>query len=69
MALRRRWENTAERTAFEPDSMNLIGLQTSEPSQTDLNGKWFEAFPPNQLHPADLHAAQLDRRFRIRTRP
>ena len=49
--------------AFGPDSMNLVGIQTKQPSQTDPNGKWFEAIPPDNLRPADLHAAQLKRRL------
>jgi len=52
------------RATFGPDSMNLVGLQTSEPTQTEVNGKWFEAIPPKQLHPADLHAAQLAKRLK-----
>jgi len=48
---------------FGPDSMNLVGLQTSEKSETDPKGKWFETIPPQDLRPADLHAAQLKRRL------
>jgi len=51
---------------FGPDSMNLVGLRTKSPSRKDRNGKWFEAIPPEQLHPKDLHAAQLARRLRAR---
>lgn len=53
------------RAAFGPDSMNLVGLTTRDPSQTDPTGKWFEAIPPEDLRPADLHAAQLERRLRL----
>ena len=52
---------------FGPDSMNLVGVQTSDPSQTSPNGKWFEAIPPERLQPADLHAAQLERRLNRRS--
>lgn len=48
---------------FGPGSMNLVGIQTRQPSQKDPDGKWFEAIPPEALHPADLHAAQLKRRL------
>jgi hypothetical protein len=48
---------------FGPDSMILVGLQTSEPSIKEPNGKWFEAIPPEALEPRDLHAAQLQRRL------
>jgi hypothetical protein len=47
---------------FGPDSMNLVGVQTKTPSQLDPAGRWFEAIPPGRLRPADLHAAQLERR-------
>ena len=48
---------------FGPDSMNLVGLRTSDPSTIDPTGRWFEAIPPDKLRPADLHAAQLKRRL------
>ena len=47
---------------FGPDSMNLVGIHTSKKTDTAPSGKWFEAIPPEDLHPADLHAAQLARR-------
>ncbi len=51
------------RAVFGPDSMNLVGLQTAEPTLTEPSGKWFEPIPPTHLHPSDLHAAQLARRL------
>ena len=48
---------------FGPDSLNLIGVQTDSTSIKSPNGKWFEAIPPAQLYPADLHAAQRARRL------
>lgn len=48
---------------FGPDSMNIVGVKTDAGSMTDRNGKWFEAITPDELHPADLHAAQLARRL------
>ena len=49
--------------AFGPPSMNLVGLETTQPSETNVEGKWFEAIPPAQLQPRNLHAAQLQRRL------
>lgn len=48
---------------FGPAMMNFVGLHTEQPSQMDPTGRWFEAIPPDQLYPADLHAAQLARRL------
>ena len=42
-----------------PISMNLVGLTTKTPSAVGPKAVWFEAVPPEQLQPADLHAAQL----------
>lgn len=52
------------RQSFGPDMMNLVGIQTSDPSTTDVDGRWFEAIPPDALEPKDLHAAQLEARLR-----
>lgn len=49
--------------AFGPDSMNLIGLPVDHPSLLEPAGKWIEAVDSRRLQPADLHAAQLKRRF------
>jgi hypothetical protein len=57
------------RGSFGPDSMNLVGVRTSAASTTDRNGRWFEAIPPAELHPQDLHAAQLARRLRTTSLP
>lgn len=48
---------------FGPPSMNLVGLETTQPSETNAESKWFEAIPPAQLQPQNLHAAQLQRRL------
>ncbi len=53
---------------FGPDSMNIIGVKTSAKPIKNPDGKWFEAIPPEQLQPADLHAAQLERRLKNKTR-
>jgi hypothetical protein len=49
--------------AFGPASMNFVALQTSLPSETNLSGRWFEAVPPDEIIPQDIHAAQLARRL------
>lgn len=51
------------RDIWGPDLMNLVGLTTNDPSTLDPDGRWFEAIPPAALEPADLHAAQLQRRL------
>lgn len=56
-------DQTWPRANFGPDSMNLVGVQTGESTQIDPDGRWFEAIPPEELQPADLHAAQLERRL------
>lgn len=52
--------------AFGPASMNFVALQTDLPSQTDPDGRWWEAIPPAEIVPQDLHAAQLARRLGAR---
>jgi hypothetical protein len=37
-------------------------VTTREASVTEADGRWFEAIPPDELRPTDLHAAQLERR-------
>lgn len=54
--------------AFGPPSINLVGLQTGQPSETNPDGKWFEAIPPAQLRPQNLHEAQLQRRLEKRAK-
>ncbi len=46
-----------------PDRMNLVGVQTREPSLTTSDGKWFEAIEPGVLQPCDLYEAQRKRRL------
>lgn len=53
--------------AFGPLSINLVGLQTRQPTDVQPEGKWFEAIPPDQLQPQNLHAAQLQRRLEKRS--
>jgi hypothetical protein len=52
---------------FGPPAMNLVGLETDQPSVTNLTGKWFEAIPPVQLQPPNLYEAQRQRRLEKRT--
>jgi len=49
--------------AFGPASMNLVAVQTKQPSQISPTGKWFENLSPEQLVPQDIHQAQLARRL------
>jgi len=49
--------------AFGPPSMNFIALQTDSPSEKNSSGRWFEAIPPAEISPRDIHAAQLERRL------
>ncbi|HAR64913.1 MAG TPA: hypothetical protein DCR55_01675 [Lentisphaeria bacterium] len=49
---------------FGPNSMNIIGVTTSSPTNISQDRKWFEAIPPEQLRPVDLHAAQLEKRLK-----
>lgn len=46
-----------------PSSMNLVGLFTANPSAPPSDGSWFEAFASEPVQPANLHAAQLERRL------
>ena len=48
---------------FGPVSMNFVALQTGLPSEKDLIGRWFEAIPPDEIIPQDIHAAQLAKRL------
>jgi Pectate lyase superfamily protein len=48
---------------FGPVSMNFVALQTDLPSEKDLLGRWFEAIPPGEIVPQDIHAAQLAKRL------
>jgi hypothetical protein len=50
--------------AFGPPGMNLVGVFTSQPGETNPTGKWFEVIPPASLVPQDLHQAQLARRLK-----
>ena len=45
-----------------PDLMNLIGVNSTEDSTTDPNGRWFEMV--QRLEPSNLHKAQLARRLK-----
>jgi hypothetical protein len=48
---------------FGPPSMNLIALETTSPSETRADGKWFEAISPKDIQPQNLHGAQVARRL------
>jgi len=49
---------------FGPDEVNFVGLHTTLPEITDPEGVWWENIDPNELQPADIHAAQLERRLK-----
>lgn len=48
---------------FGSPSMNLIALETTSPSETKADGKWFEAISPRDIQPQNLHEAQVARRL------
>ncbi len=48
---------------FGPPSMNYVAVQTKEKSVTEITGRWFEAVPPAEIQPANLHHAQLMKRL------
>jgi hypothetical protein len=50
-------------TGWGPWSINVVGLLTTAASEKNPTGKWFEAIPPADLMPQDIHAAQLSRRL------
>jgi hypothetical protein len=51
-------------SAWGPDVMNLVGVQTKSKSVLEPAGRWMESIDPNQLHPRNLHQAQLERRLK-----
>ncbi len=51
---------------FGPASINLVGVETREPSVLEPKGRWFEAIPPAKLQPQNLYKAQLERRLKKR---
>lgn len=61
--IRTRRPQTHPGSGFAPWSVNLVGLTTTEPARTDPDGVWFEAIPPEQLHPRNLHEAQRAKRL------
>ena len=44
---------------FGSISINVVAVQTDQPSEKNPAGRWFEAIPPGQILPQDIHAAQL----------
>jgi len=48
---------------FGPWSINVVGLYTDAPGETQRDGRWFETIPPDELRPQNLHEAQLKRRL------
>lgn len=48
---------------FAPDLINLVGVRTDQPTATNPTGRWFEAIPPSNLTPQNLHESQLQKRL------
>jgi hypothetical protein len=46
---------------------NIVGIKTQSGSITAPEGRWLEAIAPDDLYPADIHAAQLARRLGWKT--
>jgi hypothetical protein len=53
---------SAPPAGWGPASMNLVALFTTQASETDASGRWFEAIPPDRISPPNIHRAQLARR-------
>jgi len=62
--IRARVPQTAPGPDFGPASMNFIALHTTDPTDINPEGRWFEAIPSAEITPQELHAAQLDRRLK-----
>lgn len=58
-----RWPGAGSREPWSCNLLNLVGLTTQEPTAPDPAGRWFEAIRPDELAPANLYQAQLDRRL------
>ena len=43
--------------------INIVGVESNEDTVADFQGRWHEVIAPNQLKPADLYQAQLERRL------
>ena len=56
------------RADFGPPSINLVALETTQPSETRPDGKWFEAIKPADIRPQNLHETQLKRRLELKKR-
>ena len=49
------------------EAINVVALPTNPPSVLEPNGRWLEAIAPDQVQPANLYQAMLQRRLRDRT--
>jgi hypothetical protein len=67
------WNIRSERDIGMPskwwssDLINIVGIKTQSGSITAPEGRWLEAIAPDDLYPADIHAAQLARRLGWKT--
>ena len=53
---------------FAPAMLNFVGMQNRLPTQTGIQGVWHEGISPEDLRPANLHQAQLQKRLGIMKR-
>ncbi len=53
---------------YAPWSMNIVGVDLSPPAMADPRGAWREFVAGEAVYPPDLHAAQLARRLKERSR-
>ena len=50
-------------SSFGPPSMNLVFIQSDQKPITEKDSVWFETTKSGDVHPANLHEAQLKRRL------
>ncbi len=48
-------------------AINVVAVPTHDPSILEPDGRWFEAIPPGQVEPANLHRAMLEKRLGSRS--
>ena len=59
----RLWGKAGEN--WDPAGRLRVGVETRGKSQTDPDGRWFEAISPANLQPPNLHQAQWERRMGV----
>lgn len=63
------WNIRAEKPTGWPsrlgiEDINVIAVQPKGSSMRDQDGRWYEAIPPERMHPANLYRAMLERRLK-----